>query len=204
MKKNSNSGILILLIILLVGVGISDGFSDDLVSPTLTSTPTQILSPIPLGIEDERIWRVIEVGIENAKANGIECDPFLLLALQEVFTGGVFCDETWQEVERPNECAPEKDVVGMFYFYIPTFERNARRYDVEGSVWDPAISAEVVCYFIHDEANISLNQTKEEFVSEFVEKGFIWNIFVYDAQRVYNKGRELMHINQKVQENENH
>jgi hypothetical protein len=199
-KKEGGLGIAILVLIILVAVG-SEGLSESepiqTVTPTPTSTSTEMLSPVPLGIKDEKVWRIIEVGVQNAKANGIECDPYLLLALQEVFTGGFYCDETWQEVARPNECACQEDVVGMFQFFLPTFERNAQRYGIESSVWNPTVSAEVVCYFIHDEAQISLDQTEEKFISEFTQKGFIYNIYTADAEAVYLKGQELLELNSK-------
>ena len=192
-KKEGGLGIAILVILMLVAVGSGESIPESLPQPKITPT----ISPIPIGVEDENVWRVIDQGVKNAEANGIECDPFLLLALQQVFTGGVFCDETWRDVPRPNECACQEEVLGMFQIYTPTFERNALRYDVEGRVWDPAISAEIVCYFIHDEANISLDQTKGEFISEFVEKGFIWDIFPNDAEKVFNRGIELKELNSK-------
>jgi hypothetical protein len=195
-KKEKGNGMGMGLIILIIALAAASG-GEAITGPELTPTPTPTVSPIPVGVEDERVWYAIEEGVENARANGVECDPYLLLAIQQVFTGDVFCDESWKEKPRPNACASEEDVLGMFQAYSPTHRRNAQRYDVEDNVWEPKLSAEVICYFIHDEAHISLNQTREKFISEFVEEGYIYNIYTSDAEAVYSKGQELLELNSK-------
>lgn len=186
MEPKKESGALLLVVIVLVFGMMSTGESEGL-NPSPQSTPTPTSSCIPSGV-DENVWSDILNGVQAARENGIECDPILLYAIKVVETGDNYCDESWENLPRPNLCASEEDVLGMYQFLNETFQRNADRYHVQGSVWDPKISSEVACYFIHDEAHISLSQTKEEFVEEFAHKGYIWNIYEQEALQIYEIG----------------
>jgi murein DD-endopeptidase MepM/ murein hydrolase activator NlpD len=72
-----------------------------------------------------------------------------------------------------------------------TFKRNAERHNIEGSLWNPAIAAEVACYFINDEVNISLSQLRDVFIGEFSSIGFVWNRDPGGARVVYDRANQL-------------
>ncbi|NLE30953.1 hypothetical protein GX618_01620 [Candidatus Dojkabacteria bacterium] len=186
MEPKKESGALLLVVIVLVFGMMSTGESEGL-NPSPQSTPTPTPYFIPSGVIED-VWNDIMIGVQAARGNGVECDPVLLYAIKVVETGENYCDEAWEEVERPNACASQEDVLGMYQFLNETFQRNAERYNVQGSVWDPKISSEVACYFIHDEAHISLTQTQEEFLEEFAHKGYIWNKYEQEALQIYEIG----------------
>lgn len=192
--KKENGAFLLLIFIIafaLISSGESEGFNPN---PQITPTSTSLSTP--LGV-DERVWRDISVAVDKAKENGIICDPILLYAIKLVETGSFYCDESWENLSRPNACASSEDVLGMYQFLTSTFERNAERYDVNGSVWNPQISSEVACYFINDETKISLTQTKEEFVEEFCFRGYIWNQYVVEATQIYEIGWYYLNLNKQ-------
>ena len=140
---------------------------------------------------NENIWEVIETGVRNAQANEVACDPYLLYSLKVYETGDNFCDESWEKESRPNGCVSYAGALGMWQFMPETFLRNANRHNVEGTVWNPAIAAEVACYFINDEVNISLSQSRDVFKNEFSFVGFVWNKDLGGAGVVYDRAIEL-------------
>lgn len=144
----------------------------------------------PVGVNNDT-WNYISIGVQRAKANGVSCDPNLLLSLKEYETGANMCTLEEESLPRPNQCASYAGALGCFQFLPETFARNAARYNVKGSLWQPEVAAEVACYFIADEVNISLNQTVEEFASEFATIGLIWNADPSGAVRVYERAQEL-------------
>lgn len=148
----------------------------------------------PLGKPEEvntTVWSYVEAGVKRARANGIACDPYLNLALKEYETGNNVCTLEDESLPRPNSCASYAGALGMFQFMPETFERNAQRYGVTGSMWNPEIASEVACYFIHDEVNISLEQSRGVFVGEFSSKGFVWNRDPSGAGKVYDRAIAL-------------
>lgn len=154
--------------------------------------PLSLREPIvmPPGV-DEEVWEVIEKAVNKSLENGVNCSPYLLYSLKIYETGENYCDEAWEYVARPNACASNAGALGMWQFLPETFSRNANRHNVQGSLWNPEVAAEVACYFMADEVNISLNQTKEEFVEEFASTGLIWNADPYGAGVVYDRAVEL-------------
>jgi hypothetical protein len=145
---------------------------------------------IPPGV-DEKVWGVIETGVRKAQANGTECSAYLLYSLKIYETGKHFCDESWESESRPNSCASSAGALGMWQFLPETFQRNAKRHNIEGSLWNPEIAAEVACYFIDDEVKISLQQSRDVFIEEFASIGFVWNMDPIGAGVVYDRALEL-------------
>jgi hypothetical protein len=185
-KEGGGVGIfvVILLIVLASGAVQSNG-----TEPESTSTPKEYI--VPEGV-DIQVWEVIIEGVYKAGTNGVECDPYILYALQEGLTSpAVFCDETWEDKERPNDCASYAGALGMWQFLPETFMRNAKRHNIEGSLWNPNVAAEVACYFIHDEVHIDLEQPQAEFVDEFARIGGVWNTSSSFAAVVYERGNQL-------------
>ncbi len=144
----------------------------------------------PIGISNNT-WDYISIGVRNAQANGVACDANLLLALKEYETGANMCTLEQESLPRPNQCASYAGALGCFQFLPETFARNAARYNVQGSLWEPEVAAEVACYFIADEVKISLTQSQEEFASEFASVGLIWNADPSGAVRIYERAKEL-------------
>lgn len=155
----------------------------------------------PEGVIDE-VWGYIEEGRARAQENGVSCDPYLGYSLKEYETGNNICTEKDANLARPNQCASYAGALGMCQFLPETYARNAARHGVTESLWNPSAAFEVMCYFVADEVNISLDQTKEEFVNEFSTKGFIWNADPAGAAKVYDRAIELRASAGKVIEEE--
>lgn len=148
----------------------------------------------PLGKPEEvntTVWSYVEAGVKRARANGVACDPYLNLALKEYETGSNVCTQEDESTPRPNSCASYAGALGMFQFLPGTFERNAQRHGVTGSLWNPEVASEVACYFIQDEVNISLEQSREVFIEEFSSVGFVWNMDPLGAGKVYDRAIAL-------------
>ena len=109
---------------------------------------------------NKQVWEYIEEGVFNAHENGVDCNPYLLYSLKIYETGSTVCTPIWSLRPRPNECASYAGALGMWQFLPETFSRNADRYGVKGNLWKPEVAAEVACYFINDEVQISLSQTE--------------------------------------------
>ena len=140
---------------------------------------------------NEQVWEYIEEGISNAQENGMDCNPYLLYSLKVYETGSTVCTPIWSLRPRPNECASYAGALGMWQFLPETFQRNADRYGVKGNLWKPAVAAEVACYFINDEVQISLSQTRESFINNFAYDGLIWNRDPAGAGVVYDRAIKL-------------
>lgn len=137
------------------------------------------------------VWEAIEEGVGRAQANGVSCNPYLILALKEYETGRNLCDAS-QEGSR--SCVSSAGCLGMMQLNPETCQRNADRRGVTCDVWDPATSVEVACYAMADEMNINLGQTEATFINEFSSEGFVWNADPSGAKWVFNRAHKLQEI----------
>jgi hypothetical protein len=140
---------------------------------------------------NEEIWRNIEEGVQKAHENGVECDPYLLYSLKIYETGNNICTQIYEYLPRPNECVSIAGCLGDMQFDPETYWRNATRYNVEDSLWEPPVAVEVGCYFINDEVKISLAQTRNVFIRNFAYDGLIWNRDPAGAGEVYDRAIAL-------------
>ena len=151
----------------------------------------------PVGVSED-LYSLLKIGVGKAQANGVACELPLLVSLKEYETSTVICSPEDEARARPNSCASYADALGTFQFLQETFDRNAVRYGVTGSLWETEVAAEVACYFIAEEVNLSLDQTEDEFADEFYSKGFIWNADPSGAREVYRRAIELRNSSRQL------
>lgn len=134
----------------------------------------------------QEVWDAITTGVGRAQANGVACNPYLILAIKKYETGSSLCDASMSE---SRSCVSSAGCLGMMQFSPETCQRNANRRGVTCDVWDPAQSVEVACYAIADEMSFSLEQSREEFIKEFSSEGFVWNADALGAGVVYDRAK---------------
>lgn len=154
------------------------------IHPISQSVPTVRPS---VSVSDE-VWSAITTGVERAQANGVSCDPYLMLSIKEYETGTYLCDRSMM---GSRNCVSSAGCLGMMQLNPETCQRNAARRGVTCDVWDPARSVEVACYAINDEMEFSLDQSKNEFVREFASVGFVWNKDPQGASKVFDRAINL-------------
>lgn len=160
-------------------------------------------TPKPPGVEiSQEIWDAISTGVERAKVNGVNCNPYLMLSIKMYETWTNICTPEDEGLPRPNKCASYAGALGIMQFLPETFQRNAKRHGVTGSLWDPPIAVEVACYFTVEEVNISLDQPIEEFIEEFSSKDLVWNADPSGAETVYNRAKKFERWAEESQEPE--
>lgn len=199
-----------LLLRLVIGMEVLAIFSTYLTLPIYAMSFFKDVDPYPLALREpiiippgvnEEVWEVIENAVNRSLDNGVNCSSYLLYSLKIYETAENFCDEKWENVARPNACASYAGALGMWQFLPETFNRNAKRHNVEGTLWNPEVAAEVACYFMAEEVNISLEQQREVFIDEFARTGLIWNADPLGAGVVYDRAVELR--NSAIQDPEN-
>lgn len=149
-----------------------------------------IVLSLPLVMPDgviPEVWDYVVKGVSRAQENGVSSSPYLLYSLKEYETGDNICTEAESFLPRPNQCASYAGALGIIQFLPETYFRNASRHGVTDSLWNPSAAFEVASYFTSEEVNISLDQSRGEFVEEFSSKGLVWNMDPSGAGKVYDR-----------------